>query len=457
MEVFEVEAIRQEIDALQRALDEERFRHVAGLEPEPALARLFGDHSRAAHKDAVAALREQGEADLARRVAELRAERAAALDEEAWRAAESRAVAKGPDGPVLLGEAERAAMRERDRERRLAFGRAVADAASEVSAAREAAAEKSVHARVESGLAPDWEAVVQADQLLAESDDAYRDVLTWLARRDLGLSPRPHGDLTRSDLLHLLSLPAYDGLFPAGMLAIGIRNACAGLGLDLGRIRIDEGSRPSQWPGAHAVGARVSLRRWGGAADWLGLFRAAGEALAAAGSPPHARDEAFPAVLGALLEGLLLDPAFLGRTAGIDRMRAPDLVRALALRRLFQLRAHAAALRVATEVERGTSGAAWREAHRDALSSAALASWPDGLAARDGDVGAHAAALAGAAWSEKVRRDLVERYDEDFWRNPRVVAAVAGLVAAGRSGPEGDRPPFAPAAASLVRRMEVGR
>ncbi len=453
MEAVEVEGIRQEIDALRRDLDEERYRHVAGLEPEPALARIFRDHSFAAHKDTIAALRDRGEADLARRVAILRAERSAAEDEEAWRAAESRASALGPDGPVSLAEAERAVVRERDRERRLAFGQAVAGAASVAAASREAAMEKRARARAESGLAPDWEAVVQADELLAASDDAYRDVLAWLARRDLGLAPRPNGDLGRADLLHLLALPMYRGLFPAGMLAIAVRNTCDGLGLDLGRIRIDDGSRPAQWPGAHAMGARVSLRRSGGATDWFGLFRAAGEALAAAGSPPHARDDALPHALGALLEGLLLDPVFLDRAAGIDRGRAPDLVRALALRRLFQLRARAAALRVATEVERGTSGAAWRGAHREALSSAALASWPDGLAARDGDADAHAAALSGAAWAEKLRRDLVERYDEDFWRNPRAAGAMAGLLACGRAGSEGERPPLSSAAEALVRRM----
>jgi len=138
----------------------------------------------------------------------------------------------------------------------------------------------------------------------------------------------------------------------------------------------------------------------------------------------------------------------------VARSHAADVVRALALRRLFELRARAAALRIAAEVERGLSGSPWRRAHREALSTAARASWPDGLAARDADAQAHRDALGGAAWGEWLRRELVERFDEDYWRNPRTAAWMAGLVAAGRAGPEKERPPAASAAGGLVRRME---
>jgi len=456
MDSAEVEIVREEVDALVRALEEERWRHVAGLEPEPALAAVFRDHSRAAHRDTVSALRESGEADLAERVAGLRAERAAAEDEDAWRAAEAVAVARGPDGMVPLAGAERAVPRERNRDRRLAFGRAAAEAAAAAAPFREAAAEKRARARAESGLVPDWESVVQADDLLAASDDAWRDVLAWLARRDLGLVPRPRGALDRADLLHLLSLPGLAGHFPPGMLGVALPRTLGRLGLDLGRIRVDEADRPAQWPGAHAIGSRVAVRRQGGAADWLGLYRAAGEALAAVASRPSSRDPAFTHALGSLLEGLLEEPLFLQRELSVDSKHVPDLVRALALRRLFALRARAAALRVATEVERGTSGAAWREAHRDALSSASLAAWPDGLAARDADAGAHAAALAGAAWAAQLRDRLVEGYDEDYWRNPKVAPALAGILAADRAAPEAEKPPLATAAAALVRKLESG-
>jgi len=92
MDTAEVEIVRLEVDALVRALEQERWRHVAGLEAAPAVAPIFREHSGAAHKETLSALRERGEADLASRVAGLRAERAGAEDEDAWRAAEAEAL-----------------------------------------------------------------------------------------------------------------------------------------------------------------------------------------------------------------------------------------------------------------------------------------------------------------------------------------------------------------------------
>ncbi len=456
MDQAQIEIVRGEVDGLERDLAEERFRHVSGVEPAPSIVPIFAARSRAAHRATAAALRVAGEAALADRVAALRAERVAGAAEEAWRADETRASGRGPDGIVPMAAAERALLRERDRGRRLAFGRAAAEAASLAAPAREAALEQRARARAEVGLSPDWPRVVEADELLAASGDAYRDVLAWSARRELSLALPPGGDLERADLLQLLALGRLDGLFKPRMLAPALSGAAAGLGLDLGRIRIDEADRPAQRPGAHAVGTAVSLRRRGGVSDWLDLFGAAGRALSRAWAPPHSLDPAFPAALGELLSGLLLDPLFLARSVGTEKRELADLVRMLALSRLFALRARAAALRVASEVERGTSGTVWREAHREALSAAALASWPDGLAARDGDATESGAFLAGAAWAERLRRTLRERFDDDWWRNPRTASHLAGLLAAGSPGPETERPPLALAAEALVAKLSGG-
>jgi hypothetical protein len=448
---MDIDLTRADVDALATELDAERYRHVAGLEPAPSLAPIFRAHHRAAHRETAAELERAGDRGLAARVAALRVERAQAEDEEAWRAAEAEASAAGPDGPVALGDALLAVTRERVRERRLAFGRAAAAASS--IAAREAALEKRARARAEVGLVPDWEKVVQGDALLAASDDGYRDVLAWLARREVELALPPEGDLSRADLLFALALHGWEGHFPRGMLALALERAGAPLGLRLDLVRVDDGSRRAQWPGAHAVGARVSLRRQGGPADWLGLFEAVGAALAAAAAPAHRRHPAAPATCGALLASLLLDAGFLAARLDVDRKRAPDLVRALALRQLFRLRARAGALRVASELERGTTGSAWYEAHREAMALAALASWPHGLAARDGDGTAARAALEGAARAEALRRALVERCDVDWWRNPRSAEVVAGVLAAGGEW-AGDEPPLALAAEGLLAKMQ---
>lgn len=432
MESDERESLAAVMDALLAALTAERTRHQAGLEPEPALARLFPPRGAAAHPEMLARLRAGGEAGLAARVAALRAEWHAAEREEGWRAAEVAAQVHGPDGACRITEAELLLPREVDRTRRLALARALAEALEAPARHREAAAEVRVRLRAESGLSPDWGAVVEGDQLLAATDDAWRDHLAFAAKRDLGLAPAPHGDLTRADLLHLAAFPALDGLFRRAALDEAVREVSGGLGLDLGAITVDEPRQPGAWPGVRAAGEKLLLRARGGLSDWTPLLDALGRALAAAPHRPHARDATFGPAFGALLAGLCLEPAWLAARLELSRRQAPEVLRAVGLARLLHLRAAAAALRVATEVDRGLSGQAWREAHREALSGALLASWDGVRASRDDEAGPLVATVRGFAEGERLRAALRERFDEDWWRNPRTAEHLAGLLAAGK-------------------------
>lgn len=449
------ESLGRTLDGLLDDLDEERGRHEAGLEPAPALLRLFPPRGPAAHPEMVRRLRAAGDEAAARKVAALRAEWHAAEQEEAWRAAEAAAAVDGPEGRLTLGEAERALPREADRARRLALARAVAAALEASAGPREAAAETRARLRADSGLPPDWRTVVEGDQLLAATDDAWRDLLGFAARRDLGLKPAPAGDLTRADLLHLLAFPALDGLFRPAALAAAVRSAAADLGLALDAVRVDEVGAPAAWPGARSRGARVRFRAAGGLADWPALLDALGRAAAAAPHRPGARDPDFGPALGALLAGLCLEPAWLAARLELSRAQVPEVLRAVGLRRLLHLRGAGAALRVATEVERGLSGQAWRESHREALSSALLAAWDGVRASRDAESAPLAAVVRGFAEGERLRRALRERFDEDWWRNPRTREQLAGLLAAGRLV-EAEPAQAHPAGAALAALLERG-
>jgi len=248
-----------------------------------------------------------------------------------------------------------------------------------------------------------------------------------------------------------------DGIVPANLLSVQIYDSwlrCVALGLDAGRVRVDDADRPAKWPGAHAVGPRVSLRRRGGGGDWQDLLAALGLALAAAAAPWSRRSPDLGEALAWVLGALLLAPRWLADRADAERRHAPDLVRDLALRRLLALRADGAALRVAAEVERGLSGAAWRDAHRGALHAATSASWEGARASRDGDADRLAARIRGAEAGEALRRTLVERFDEDWWRNPRSAAHLAGLLAAGALPAQEGTPEGGLAARLLVSKLE---
>ena len=449
-----LEGIEDEVDSLVRDLERERARAIAGVETEPAIARLFTAHPKAAHRATVSALRGAGNNPLAELVAALRAERAASEHEESWRAAEARAFAIGPEGPLPLAALELAIPREPDRARRKGLADAAATALEESASSREAMLEVNARAGAEVGLVPDWQAVVAGDELLAATDDAYRDVLRYLARRDPSLVT-PAGGLSRADLLRLLALVPWDGLFRQGALTAAVRATAAPLRLDLDRIAVDEGDRRAQWPGVHVTGPRISFRPRSGAGDWQDLLEALGRALAAAHAPPHRRTPALGNALGWLLGSLLLEPRWLLENAGVERRHAADVRRDLALRRLMTLRAKAAAFRVASEVRRGLSGVAWRVTYRDALTEAVGATWDAVRAGRDGDAAEHAALLQGAGAGEWLRATVREQFDEDWWRNPRTAQFLAGLLAAGVLPDTEDRRDPARAAGWLVRAMEA--
>jgi hypothetical protein len=441
------DSLGRTIDQLALALEEERYRHVAGIEPAPALARLFATHEEATHPETVARLQEAGEVSLFRAVGALRAERAAVAQEEAWRTAEASATVIGPDGPIPLAQAEAGLTREADPLRRRALAGAVALALEPAARHREQAAELRVPVRAAHGLVPDWPGVVACDQLLDVTEDAWSELLSYAAPRDLDLEPQPRGDLTRADLLRLLAFPAYDGLFQRAGLAELLRAAAAAVGLDAGALRLAETSRLTAWPGPHAVGARVALRPRGGLPDWLDLLDAVGVATVAARQPPFGREASFAAAFGWLLQSLLLEPGFLTARLSLSRREQPEVLRALALRALFRLRAAAAAARVAAEAERGMSGARWREAHRQALTSACHAAWDGVRAARDAETGPPLARVAGFMAGERLRAELRQRFDEDWWRNPRAPRHLAGT----------EEPSVPASARGLVQLLETGR
>lgn len=423
MERLPADEILSAVASLERALAEERFRSVAGIAREPDLGTLFARHAVAAHRQTAADLREAGEARLADRVAALRAERVAAVHEESWRMREA-------SEPALVDDAWR---REDDRALRLAGHARLEEAVARCAPPREAWSEALASARVEVGLAPPTALASEAERLLAETEEPYRDVLGWLARRELGLAPWPRGDLRRADILRLSDLPGYDGIFRAPLLSAELRGALAVLGRDPAALRVDETARSGKWPGAHALGDRVSFAPRGGAGDFLGLFAAAAESLAHSGfrGRPEARDPALAPGAGFAVAALLLDGGWLSSHLGVEKRHRGDLVRALAWRELFALRCLAAALGVASAAEAGRSGQEHAERHREALTRASGAAWPEGFAARDSDASALAARLRGRAIGAALGGLLLERYDEDWWRNPRAREALSGIVAAG--------------------------
>jgi hypothetical protein len=285
-----------------------------------------------------------------------------------------------------------------------------------------------------------------AESLLRATDTLAQDLGAWLLERHTGARPHP-GGAERHDLLHLVHAPPCAGAFPRGEILRTCRRWAAMLGLDLGkgrRIRLDDDDHPLRPGGAAAVPVDPP--------DEVALFvfpeegpRALAQLLAAisvaqlrAGPPGDAPpedlwlgDPAVPAACANLLGALVQDPQWLRRCARTDLRR--DDERAIAWG--FVLDARLAAARTLGSLAAHELGFGPRaaQAMRELYGRALGADLPKGLALRELDpwLGSWDE-LRGLALAARLRAYLRDRFDEDWWRNPRALPALGGLW--GRGG-----------------------
>lgn len=286
-----------------------------------------------------------------------------------------------------------------------------------------------------------------AERLLAETEDAARDLLAFaLKRLDAQLTPRTaraHDAqraaeapwclelLRREDLLHAVTRCLGDlGLHPS---------ADGRLGLDTeprpGRqpeprvfeLRVPEEVRLVLTPGA-GLGAYAGwLRAWG-----TGLHRAhVGRQLPFV--ERRLGDRAVVDAMGLLFESFLLEEGWLRRYLRLTAAQAKEVARLFAFRQLLALRRRAALALVHRQLlERGPS-AGLDDDCVPRLSRALGAEAPRGGALFEVELfGGDALALDGWALETALHAWLRERFNEDAYRNPAAGRWLAGLAARGQ-------------------------
>lgn len=452
----ELPDLREDAAGLAAGLARERYRRAAGLPRVAGFGELLKSHPLAASADGLAQAREARANALAEdpkrpaRIARLSSLveflmkiRALALEPGAaqelfdcW----SRALVRPPGDAGLHGALPPVtAFRElrfiRDRDKRADMEVALATALQRFDGARSSVWEAAQSAQQEAGMAPGQVDASNA-ALLDRTDPLAQDLGGWLLERHTGIKRGAE----RHDILHLLWSPRCASAFPRGEMLRTVRRWAEMLRLDLGAdgsIELDEDDRPLKHPGACAepldppseIGLTF-LPEEGPRA--LGrLLGAIGIAQLRAGPPSDAPPEDLwlgdPALVhacSALLEGLVREPEFVRRCAKADLSR--DDERALAIAGVFDARiaaARAIASQQAHELGLGAQAAA---RHRELYARATGADLPSGLAL-DGLDPFGDAELAGRALAAQIRLFLRDRYDEDWWRNPRATASLSGL------------------------------
>jgi hypothetical protein len=369
---------------------------------------------------------------------------------------ETEARVKFPGGEtVSLRDAEARLPLLVSRDERFAAARAIDDAAADFtdraaefhSRAAETAGALGFAGYVEmhtslSGI--DFDALAAAGaRFLDETEDVYADLLRWTLKRRL---PDAADAPARHDLLALFRYPHLQGAFPRGELERTARKWCAAWLLDPGAdgaVKWDLEDRPKKRARAFCAPIEVpdrvvlSVRPRGGFADYSALFHELGHALHFAsigtqtpGETPfevrRCGDLSTAEAFAYVFHYLLYDWRWLKRHLDLDR--DADLVRELLVYELFRARGRAARLPYELELYRRGPRPALADMYRDALGRATRCDWPAALYLWDVDPRFYSARYL-RAWMLETRlfETMREKFDEDYWRNPRASAWLAKL------------------------------
>jgi hypothetical protein len=495
-----LDRLRGDAEALSEEVARALWRAHAGHATEAPLPAIYARHAAAYGPEAVGQARELlAEPDaparaLAEWVAETCVARALAVLDEQELAWERRATVSLPDGgaveyarvPVVLANTA-------DRAARLALeGARAALVARELAPLRRERLAREHEAAAALGMGGDYVATFDAtsgidlralgaaaEGLLRDTQAAWDDVRPAFARRLPGLGA---DELTRADVPTLFRAPEFDAGFPPGGMLATVRTQLAAMGVDPdagGRIRYDVGERAGKRARAFCAPVRVPdevhlvLRPMGGAHDWRTLLHELGHALHFANVrrelPFEARwagDHSVTEGYAMLLDHLPLDAAWLRRYAELDAGRRAAYVRAAAFQELYLLRRYAAKLRYELVLHGGESPDAAPEAYVEIMRGATGVRHDPADAFVDVDARFYVARYLRAWQLQAVLADaLRERYDDDWWRNPRAGPWLVGtLMAEGQTGgaeglaalvdaPGGAALSFAPLVSGLERRL----
>ncbi|MDY7229262.1 peptidase M3 [Hyalangium rubrum] len=471
-----VYSVRARLDDFLAELATLHYRHGAGLSSELPVASLHASFPELSAPDTFAAAtealekaRSKTDDPLAARRLQLLRELIAGQVEEGLAARDAEAVAKleaqarlpVDDQTLSFGEALAQIPRETQRGRRTVLERAVGNflwgERGRYGARREAALRTAERLGARdyptlredvSGI-PVGKLLEAAQETLRRTEDAYRDVLGYVLRKvEPTLRSLPGGEARRHDLQHALQAPWMDGFFrredlmPAVTRWLNEWNLPPAAG---GRIRIDDEARTGKARRPFVAAVRVPNEVRLVLHPEAGL-NALGDLLHEFGHAQHLAhvsdtaplelrrlgDASVTEAYAALTERLLLSPEWLQRYLRLPSTAAKDTVRLAAFQALTVMRRHCAKL--SYELSLFTRGPSEERAEEYAAGQrhALFVEPHPGFFLFDVDPQLYSARYL-RAWALETRLTarLMERFNEDFWRNPSASAWLKGLFSRG--------------------------
>jgi hypothetical protein len=276
----------------------------------------------------------------------------------------------------------------------------------------------------------------------------FEETLAQLAKRRLGVRVM---DLTRADSVRLFRADQFDAAFPAEALLETAVSQMREMGLDAtqgSRVQFDTEEREGKQPRAFCVPVRVPeevylvLRPRGGHSDYRTFWHELGHAMHFASVVPDlpfaARwlgDNSVTEGYAMLWDHLTIDPDWLTSYCGMNRGDASSLTFELAVGELFMVRRYAAKLLYELELHR-SDFTGLGDRYAEVLSDATRCRYLEDDSLLDVDPAFYSARYLRAWQFEAVlASSFVERFDEDWYRNPGAGAVVRELMGRGQADP----------------------
>jgi hypothetical protein len=269
---------------------------------------------------------------------------------------------------------------------------------------------------------------------LRDTQVMWDDVASASVKRVLGMELR---ETSRADALALFRAREFDEFFPARDMEATIRRQIGEMGIDPaagGRIVFDTGEREGKRSRAFCSPVKVPdevylvLRPHGGQTDWNTFLHEYGHALHFAHMRPDLPmefrfmgDNSVTEGYAMLFDHLMQDSGWLRRFTGLEKKTTPAFLRSAGFEELHFLRRYCAKFIYEAQLYGGdASWDALPDLYVELLTKATGFQYSPADAFVDVDPRFYSARYL-RAWQFQalVAQTLVERYDADWWRNPR--------------------------------------
>jgi hypothetical protein len=282
----------------------------------------------------------------------------------------------------------------------------------------------------------------ECEAFLSDTEAMWKSVL----RERLGAFGIRWDEATRADSLALFRLREFDDAFPGSSMEAVIRRNCAEMGIDAtaaGHVTFDIGDRPGKRPRAFCSPVRVPeevylvLRPHGGQSDYGTFLHELGHALhfgnARADYPFEYRwlgDNSVTEGYAMLFDHRMQQREWLRRYTGLNRSRVGAFLRLAGFEELHFIRRYCAKLLYEIQVYGGGTGwSSLPDLYVEILDSATGFRYRRADAFMDLDARFYSTRYLRAWQLQSVLDEgLVNRFNEDWWRNPSAGPWIVGQL-----------------------------